>query len=212
MVTITGSGFVPVAPAEVYFGLIPAAMPNVTSAATITAESPVGTGAVPVTVITAGGSSATSPADVFTYVFDGPQVTKIQPLVHRDQPSQLVIYFDNALEISPAQTISNYQIKGPGHHRIKIKSAIYNPASDAVMLLLARRLNPGTRYRVKVIGATSTGVMNLQGALLNGAMTGEPGSNYVKWFTSGETPGLTGTRRADTVLARFGSTTHKCGE
>ncbi len=38
------------------------------SATSITATSPAGTGTVDVTVTTAGGTSATSPADEFTYV------------------------------------------------------------------------------------------------------------------------------------------------
>src|SRR5207245_6685649 len=41
------------------------------SATSIAAESPAGTGTVDVTVTTAGGTSATSPADHFTYVAAG---------------------------------------------------------------------------------------------------------------------------------------------
>ena len=48
------------------------------SATSITATSPAGTGTVDVTVTTVGGTSATSPADQFTYVA-APTVTSISP-------------------------------------------------------------------------------------------------------------------------------------
>ena len=44
---------------------------------TITAVSPAGTGLADVTVITAGGTSATNPADQFTYVAPPPTVTSV---------------------------------------------------------------------------------------------------------------------------------------
>src|SRR5208337_838630 len=64
-VTVTGTGFV--TGATVDFGLTGASSVTVVSGTSITAVSPAGTGTVDVTVTTPGGTSATSPADEFTY-------------------------------------------------------------------------------------------------------------------------------------------------
>lgn len=65
-VTITGTNFV--SPATVNFGPNPATNVVVQSSTQITATSPAGTGTVDVTVTTAGGTSATSAADKFSYI------------------------------------------------------------------------------------------------------------------------------------------------
>jgi IPT/TIG domain len=63
-VTITGSGFT--AATEVEFGSVTAQM-TVDSDTQITAISPPGSGTVGITVVTPDGTSAPSPADLFTY-------------------------------------------------------------------------------------------------------------------------------------------------
>ncbi len=73
-VTITGAGFSEAT--AVRFGSTNAASFKVESETKITAVSPPGTGTVEVTVITPGGTSATTPADTFTY---GLSVSKIEP-------------------------------------------------------------------------------------------------------------------------------------
>ncbi len=65
-VTITGTGFTN--SATVKFGATAASSVTFNSATQITAVSPAATGAVDVTVSTAGGTSATNAADVFTYI------------------------------------------------------------------------------------------------------------------------------------------------
>ena len=66
LVTITGTGFT--GATAVDFGTTAATSLTVVSDTTITADSPAGAGTVNVTVTTPGGTSATSPADQFTYV------------------------------------------------------------------------------------------------------------------------------------------------
>ena len=66
LVTITGSGLT--GATVVDFGTTAATNVTVVSNTEITADSPAGTGTVDVTVTTLGGTSATSPADQFTYV------------------------------------------------------------------------------------------------------------------------------------------------
>jgi hypothetical protein len=74
LVTITGSGFTDVTGVD--FGTVPATVESVAGGITITAYAPAGTGAVDVTVTAAGGTSATSAADVFTY---GPTISLLNP-------------------------------------------------------------------------------------------------------------------------------------
>ncbi len=75
-VTITGRYFA--SNSTVKFGATAATSVKVNSATSITAVSPFGTGTTDVTVTTAGGTSATSAADQFTYV-PPPTVTEISP-------------------------------------------------------------------------------------------------------------------------------------
>ncbi len=74
-VTISGSGFTDVSAVD--FGTYPATTFKVASTTSLMALSPAGTGTVDVTVTAAGGTSATSPYDVFTYWL--PTVSAISP-------------------------------------------------------------------------------------------------------------------------------------
>lgn len=78
-VTITGTELT--GATNVQFGPTSAVFFEVTSPTSITAISPAGTGTVPVTVTTAGGTSTTSPADQFSYVPAGPapSIKKLSP-------------------------------------------------------------------------------------------------------------------------------------
>ena len=76
--TITGTGFT--GATAVDFGTTAATALTVVNDTTITADSPAGTGTVDVTVTTPDGTSATSPADQFTYVVAAaPTVTGLSP-------------------------------------------------------------------------------------------------------------------------------------
>ena len=131
--TITGTGFT--AGAEVYFGTAMATDVKVVNATTIAASGPTVTNstivAVGVTVIAQGGQSAPSSAAVFSYVGDGPQVTNVQGRGRLGQTTSLVVDFDEALDASPTQNVSNYQVVGPGGYRVKVRSAHY--VSDTVI-------------------------------------------------------------------------------
>jgi len=79
-VGITGTNFIAGA-TTVAFGGTAATSVTVNSATSITAVSPPGSsaGTVDVTVTTAGGTSATSSADLFTYVVTAPSVSNLNP-------------------------------------------------------------------------------------------------------------------------------------
>ena len=182
LVTITGLGFDPSArPAPaVYFGKIEATNVSVVNSTTITADSPAGSvGAVDVTVVTPGGVSGTSGADVFTYAQDGPRITSVESYGVCAQPTSLVITLNQVLDAGPADSVSNYRLVGHGRRRIKIKSAQYNAATNTVTLEVAPRLNLRLAYTLTVNGTTASGLTSTTGLLLDGANTGQPGSNYV---------------------------------
>ena len=76
--TFTGTGFTDATAVD--FGTTVATGLTVVNDTTITADSPAGAGTVDVTVVTAGGTSATSPADEFTYnAVAAPTVTGLSP-------------------------------------------------------------------------------------------------------------------------------------
>jgi hypothetical protein len=172
-----------------------------------------------VTVITYGGASPTTTADQFTYTVDGPVVTSVQRFGFHAQPTYLVIYFNGPLAPSPAQNTSNYQIVGPGGHHIKISSAIYNSTTDAVTLVLAQQLVLRKNYRLTINGTTSSGLTNPEGLLLDGAGTGQPGSDFVTTVTKNNLAGSASQRpiaavvraRARSLVVRAKFAFHKHG-
>jgi type VI secretion system secreted protein VgrG len=179
MVTIMGTGFVPNSPTVVDFGPNPATGITVVSSTEITAFSPPGAGAVNVTVTTLTGSSPATPAGIFTYTADGPQVTNVQRFGVHAQPTFIVITFNSALDPVPAENVANYVIVGPGKHHVKVKSARYNPLSHSVTLALVQRLSLHKTYMLTINGTPPAGLKNPAGLFLDGAKNGQPGSNSV---------------------------------
>ena len=219
VVTITGSGFgVNTSnPLQVFFGATAATAVTVVSSTTVTAVSPPGTGTVDVTVFTSGGSSAPSTADQFTYVVNGPQVALVQRFGYHSQPTYLVVTFNGPLDPSPGQHASNYVLVGSNGKRIKVKSAIYDASTDAVTLSLSQRLSLPKTYRLTINGTSPSGLKNPDGVFLDGAGTGEPGSNYVTSITRSNLAGTASQRpaaaavkgRAHALVARIKSAIHR---
>ena len=113
----------------------------------------------------------------------GPQVTKVVRYGFHTQPTYLLVSFNGPLEPKSAQNPLNYQILGPGGHRVKIASAIYDSATDTVTLVPAERLNIHRTYRLTVKGTTPSGLTNPSGIPLDGSANGKPGSDYVTSLT-----------------------------
>jgi hypothetical protein len=183
-VTITGTSFA--GASSVAFGTAPAVSFSVVSSTTITAVSPPGAGTVDVIVTTPSGTSTLSPADQFTYTSttDGPKVTNVVRYGYHAQPTYFVIYFNMPLDRASAQHVSNYsvvawKIVGVIGQTFPVKSATYNAETDTVTLAFPRRLVLRKNYTLTINGTTASGVKNISGALLDGANTGQPGSNSV---------------------------------
>ena len=100
-----------------------------------------------------------------------------------DQSTYLMLSFDTSLTPALAETVSNYVIIGPGGQRIKVASALYDPATNTVTLVPAERLSIHKSYRLTVNGEAPSGLTNLAGVLLDGSGTGKPDGNFVTSLT-----------------------------
>ena len=92
--------------------------------------------------------------------------------------------FDKALDPASAQDPLNYTITNSQGHAIRIASIVYDPSALTVTLSPATRLNVHRSYHLTVIGTAPTGVTDTSGKLLDGALTGHPGSNYTATVTA----------------------------
>jgi hypothetical protein len=128
------------------------------------------------------GTSSTSGSTI-TVGSDGPQVTRVLRYGFHAQSTFLVIDFNSALDVTSAQEVANYHIVAPCGRRIKVGKAVYDPITNTVTLKTVDRLNIHHSYKMRINGTSSTGVAGSTGLLLDGAGTGEPGSNYVTSLT-----------------------------
>ena len=108
----------------------------------------------------------------------GPQVVSVDRYGYHEMPTTLVLTFDQALDAVTADDAKNYVIIGPHGRRIRVKSAVYDPANDTVTLHPSRRISVHYKYKLIVDGAKVGGVANSQGTPLDGTSDGDPGSNY----------------------------------
>ena len=81
-----------------------------------------------------------------------------------------------------------------------MKSATYNPNTDAVTLTFGQQLILRKDYRLTINGTTSKGIKNTAGLLLDGAFTGARGSNYVATITQDNLAGPATQRPVAAVL------------
>jgi streptogramin lyase len=119
---------------------------------------------------------------------DGPIVTSFQRFgIHR-QPTRLVLTFNEALDPARAENPANYvlvapgpngEFTGPHAHVIPISHIIYDPVNLTVTLIPDHRLSIYHRYQLTVIGMPPSGLTDTDGRFLDGAKTGQPGSNFV---------------------------------
>jgi hypothetical protein len=108
-----------------------------------------------------------------------PRVVAVQRYGFHAMPTRLVLFFSTALDPATAQDVGNYRILGPNRRAIRVVSAQYLPGVNAVVLSPAALLNIHRDYSLTVNGSTPGGVADIYGNLLDGAGTGQPGSDYV---------------------------------
>ncbi len=87
-----------------------------------------------------------------------------------------------------AVNLANYRIVtlgGPGRggslkgHVTRVRKAVYDPVTNTVTLHMAQRMDIHNRYRITITGTAPYGLMGSDDALLAGAGTGDPGTNFV---------------------------------
>ncbi len=115
---------------------------------------------------------------------DGPTVTNLVRLGIHSRPTTLVLSFDKALDPATAQDPLNYTLTNSQGHSIRIASVVYNASALTVTITPSVRLNIHRTYYLTVDGTAPSGVSDSSGNLLDGALTGEPGSNYVAAVTA----------------------------
>ena len=119
---------------------------------------------------------------------DGPTVTQVQRFGFHEQPTSIVLTFDESLAPALADNPAEYQIitlGGPGRggshvrHVTPVVLAVYDPATDTVILDPAQRLDVHNRYELIVAGTGPSGLTDSSGRLLDGRGTGVPGSDFM---------------------------------
>ncbi len=110
---------------------------------------------------------------------DGPTVLKVSRFGVHAQRTLVVITFDEALNQTSAEDLANYVLTGPRGNSIRVAGAFYNLAAGTVTILPARRLNIHYAYKLTIVGSVPSGVSDTAGRLLDGAYTGQPGSDYM---------------------------------
>jgi hypothetical protein len=128
-------------------------------------------------------ASITSGASVV--VSDGPQITSLKRYGIHMNPTTIVLTFNQPLDTTRAQDVREYHLVGPAGHKIRIKSALYDPSTMTVTLIPKERINLHHTYKLTVYGATRNGLTGSSGLLLDGKDEGQPGSNYVATITFG---------------------------
>jgi hypothetical protein len=116
---------------------------------------------------------------------DGPTVVSLERFGIHMQPTVVVLGFNDGLDPTSAEDLSNYRIVGPAGRSVDIRSAAFDPVANTVTLRPRTRINIHHTYHLTVLGTGSTGVRDSQGFLLDGANTGRPGSNYTGTLTWG---------------------------
>ncbi len=162
---------------------------TVVSAATITADSPAGSGVANVSVTTPSGTSPTAPADQFMYIAaTAPLVTSVERFGFHHQPTSLVLTVSSALDPARVDDVNNYLIMALGRgrhskalagHLTPVRAAVYDPAKLTVTLYMSKRISIHSSYRLTVNGAASSGLTSANGTALDRQAHGMQGADYV---------------------------------
>ena len=120
---------------------------------------------------------------VVSPLVDGPQVESVKRFGIHMQPTVLTVSFNQALDPVSAVNLSNYRITGPAGRSVRIKSAVFDAATNTVTLRPADRINLHHTYQLTLVGVGPGGIRNTQGELLDGADTGSADSNYTGTLT-----------------------------
>jgi hypothetical protein len=109
---------------------------------------------------------------------DGPTVASLDRFGIHMQPTVLVLTFNDGLDPTSAENMTNYKIVGPAGRAVAIDSVTFDAALNTVTILPKTRINIHHTYKLTVIGTGPGGVRDQEGRLLDGTNNGVPGSNF----------------------------------
>lgn len=121
-------------------------------------------------------------------VVEAPTVVSLARQGYHLMPTQIVVGFSQPMDPVRAAELGCYRLIFPGCDNVfgnandkvvPIRSATYNAETNQVVLQTARRLPLNQTYRLICSGNPETGLRNMDGVALDGAGTGEPGSDYL---------------------------------
>jgi hypothetical protein len=137
--------------------------------------------------VTAGAAGAGTVAFALTNVAD-PRVVSLRRFGVHDHPTLLVLNFNEPMDAAKADNLANYRlvVAVPDHRpgvedgrTIRIRRALYDAASQTVTLWPIRKLPLRRTFLLTVKGTPPGGLTNASGTFLDGAGTGQTGSDYV---------------------------------
>jgi hypothetical protein len=135
------------------------------------------------------GTAATQNFTLNVVLTKPPEVVGLRRLAGRG-PTRIVLYFDEPMNPDLTQLPGNYVLRpvvrgkpltGP-RRTIRVVSAAYDPAHDAVVVTVAKRLGLKKLYQITVNGVGPRGVANISGVALDGRRNGLPGTDFVTLF------------------------------
>ncbi len=118
-----------------------------------------------------------------------PVVTSVTRSGIHNQPTTLVVTFNEPMDTTRAQTLTNYQLvmlryirgRHPSYkvvRVIRLRLAVSNSSHQTVTLSPVGRLNIHQLYELTVRGTSPLGLTSTYGQYLDGKNNGQPGSNY----------------------------------
>jgi hypothetical protein len=114
----------------------------------------------------------------------GPTVESVKRFGIHMQPTVLAVSFNEPLDPTSAESLSNYKITDPAGRPVRISSAVFDTETNTVTLRPRERINLHHTYHFTVIGTGPGGVRNTKGLLLEETNNGTPDGNYtctVNW-------------------------------
>jgi hypothetical protein len=149
---------------------------------------------------------------------NGPQVVKLDRYGYHEHPTVLVVTFDTALDPARAVAPANYRLVAAGRDNrfgtaddqiIKMRTPVYDALDHTVTLRPTSLLPIRQRFRLTVLGASSTGVTDTFGNLLDGKNNGHNGTDATRQLSrtnliitpNGAVPGMTLLQQAHNAVS-----------
>lgn len=120
-----------------------------------------------------------------------PTVIRLSRYGTHRQPTSILVGFSEPIDVATAEDLANYQLVSAGRDgrfgtaddvAVPLLVAQYDSVNTAVTLTTRHPVGLAQPLQITINGSTPTGVRGLDGLLLDGANTGQPGSNFVRSF------------------------------